>query len=338
MLRLEWTASNHAQGLETLDHSRKANTMKRPDFFLVGAPKCATTAMTEYFRQHPGLFIPRLRQKDLPFFGDDLHRIRPKESLDEYLACYRRALPAQRAGEACVWYMYSNSAPYEIRTFAPNAQIVMILRNPVDMVYSQHSQLVYSQDEDIFDFDDALHAELDRRECRRSTPMTGNVPKEAYYYTFLGEYSSHVKRYFEVFGRDRVRVVIYDDLRKDTPGSVAEIFRDLGVDPEVPIDFRVVNASKVARSSRLQRVFQSPPAWLVSIYRAVTPERAHGELAHALVRINTRYQPRPPMSEKMRRFLQQRFLPDVERLSAVLGRDLTGWCTETTGLVDQTST
>jgi Sulfotransferase domain. len=307
--------------------------MKRPDFFLVGAPKCATTAMTEYCSQHPELFIPRLRQKDIPFFGDDLHRSRPKESLDEYLAYYREALPTQRAGEACVWYMYSSSAPTDIRAFAPNAQIVIILRNPVDMVYSQHSQLVYTQDEDIHDFAEALEAESDRRAGRRDTPMTGNVPKEAYYYTFLGEYSSHVARYFKVFGRDRVHVVIYDDLRDDTSSSVVETFRELGVDPAAPIDFRVVNASKVARSNRLQRMIQNPPARLVSIYRAATPERAHGELAHALVRINTRYQARPPMPRETRRILQRRFLPDVERLSSVLGRDLTGWCTEPTDVV-----
>lgn len=309
--------------------------MKRPDFFLVGAPKCATTAMTKYLYQHPALFIPRLRQKDLPFFGDDLHRARPKESLDEYLAHYRQASPTQRAGEACVWYLYSTSAPSEIRAFAPCAQILMILRNPVEMVYSQHSQLVYTQDEDILDFEEALRAEPDRREGLRATPMTGNVPTEAYHYTFLGEYSSHVERYFNVFGRDHVNVVIYDDLREDTLRCVAEIFRGLGVDPATPIDVRAVNASKVARSSRVQRVIQkSPPVKLVSIYRAVTPECAHGRVTQALVRLNTRYQSRPAMPMGVRLTLQQRFLPDVERLSTLLGRDLTGWCTDTPSPLD----
>jgi hypothetical protein len=126
--------------------------MKRPDFFLVGAPKCATTAMTDYLSQHPDIYIPRLREKDVPFFGRDLDLGSRRESLEEYLSFYQDASPSQRAGEACVWYLYSEYAAEELRAFAPDAQILVFLRNPVDLVHSLHTQLVYTQDEDVLDF------------------------------------------------------------------------------------------------------------------------------------------------------------------------------------------
>jgi hypothetical protein len=297
----------------------------RPSFFMVGAPKCGTTAMNEYFRQHPELFIPQ-RQKDLAYFGEDLHRSRPRESLEEYLAYYERVAPGQRAGEVCVWYLYSPAATAELKAFAPDAPIFVMVRNPVDLLYSQHSQLVYSQDEDIEDFDEALAAEPDRRAGRRIPKATGNRVDEGLYYRFLGEYSPHIERYREVFGPDNVHVIVYDDLRADTPGVVRGIFEKLGVDPGAEIDYRVFNANKVPRSSWAQRLLREPPAGLERAFRTLTPKRLHGRLVPALVRANTRYEPRPPMTEETRRRLQEDFRPEVERLSALLDRDLTGWC------------
>jgi hypothetical protein len=44
--------------------------MMMPEFFIVGAPKCGTTAMQEYLRQHPNIFMPDM--KEINHFADDL--------------------------------------------------------------------------------------------------------------------------------------------------------------------------------------------------------------------------------------------------------------------------
>jgi hypothetical protein len=299
--------------------------MNRPTFFVVGAPKCGTTAVNEYFRAHPGLFVPD-RQKDLAYFGADLHRSRPRESLEQYLSYYAPASADQRAGEVCVWYLYSAAATHELKEFCPDAPIFIMLRNPVDLAYSQHSQLVYSHDEDIRDFGEALDAEPQRARGERIAHATGNRPAEGLLYTWLGRYSEHVARYIEVFGQENVHVIVYDDFRADTPGVMRGVFTTLGVDPEPGIEFEIVNGNKVPRSDAAQRWLRTPPPRLEAAFRRLTPSSLHGRVVPYLVQLNTRYQARAALDPKLRVRLENALREDVERLSDILDRDLTGWC------------
>ena len=85
--------------------------MKRPDFFIVGAPKGGTTAMNNYLRQHPQIFMsPR---KEAHHFGADLYA--PHWARDEaaYLALFAGAGDEKRIGEASVWYLLSQHAAGE---------------------------------------------------------------------------------------------------------------------------------------------------------------------------------------------------------------------------------
>ncbi len=189
--------------------------MRKPDFFIVGAPKCGTTAISDYLAQHPDVF---LAPKELHFFGSDLNPVRLNEV--EYLRLFESASRESRLGEASVWYFYSESVPAEIKNFSPDARIIMSLRNPVDMIYSLHSQLVYSMAEEIEDFERALHAEQqDGRTLRLPVGL------ESFTYAAAGKYCEHVKRYLDTFGPEKVCIVIFDDLKENTPrvyGAVCE--------------------------------------------------------------------------------------------------------------------
>ena len=74
-----------------------------------------------------------------------------------------------------------------------------MLRNPVDVMYSQHSQLVFNQREDLTDFGAALDAEPDRRPGKR-IPADAIRP-EALYYRHSVRFPEQIRRYLEVFGR-----------------------------------------------------------------------------------------------------------------------------------------
>jgi hypothetical protein len=134
---------------------------RRPDFFIVGAFKSGTTALYEYLRQHPQVFMPF--HKEPLFFGDDLTRRYGRMTLDHYLSLFKEAGEGQRVGEASAWYLYSQCAANEIRGFSADAQIIVMLRNPVDVMHAQHSQLLFNAAEDIPDFGAALEAEPSRR-------------------------------------------------------------------------------------------------------------------------------------------------------------------------------
>ena len=152
--------------------------MKRPDTFVVGAFKSGTTALYEYLRAHPQIFM--CVPKEPMYFGADLTPRYRRMTEQEYLALFADAQPGQRAGEASPWYLYSHSAPAEIAHFAPDARIIVMLRNPVDVMHAQHGQLVFNRREDITDFAAALEAEPARRRGER-IPGDAIRPEALYY-------------------------------------------------------------------------------------------------------------------------------------------------------------
>src|SRR5512141_2214266 len=99
-------------------------SQRQPDFFIVGAPKCGTTAMNGYLRQHPQIFMPE--RKDISYFGSDLKFGRSRITKEEYLSLFRNANGAFRIGESSVWYLYSKTAAEEIKSFAPSASIIVM--------------------------------------------------------------------------------------------------------------------------------------------------------------------------------------------------------------------
>ncbi|HET6744688.1 MAG TPA: sulfotransferase [Candidatus Limnocylindria bacterium] len=295
--------------------------LKRPDFFIVGAPKCGTTAMYSYLQAHPQVFMPF--HKEPLYFGADLHRRYGQLSEGQYLHLFADARPDQRAGEASAWYLYSTSAAAEIEAFAPNADIVVMLRNPVDVMYAQHSQLLFNRTEDIVDFGEALEAEADRRAGRRLPP--GPLRPENLFYRDMVRFADQLERYVARFGQDRVHVIVHDDLLADTPGEYRRLLRFLKVDPDFRPAFELKNTNKRPRFAGLQQLIYAPPGPL----RKLGPQLRRSRLAHALrdavVALNSRGEPRQEMDPALRARLTEDLRPDVERLGALIGRDLSSW-------------
>ena len=295
---------------------------RRPDFFIVGAPKSGTTALYEYLRQHPQVFMSDPKEPN--FFGADVERRRtPRIGLDEYLACFAGAGQAKRAGEASVRYLHSRRAAREIADFAPQGQAIIMVRDPVEMMYAMHGELVYIGAEDIADFAEALAAEPDRRAGRR-IPAGANKPA-ALLYRESAQFSEQIARYFDALGRDRVLVLVYDDFRDDTLGEYRRVLDFLGVDPSFVPSMAIVNPSKQPRSRLLTRLIASPPGWFRRVVGAVLPARQRKRLFRRALALNSRTAPRPPMDPALRASLKAEFAPEVRRLGELIGRDLSAW-------------
>jgi hypothetical protein len=304
----------------------------RPDFFVVGAPKCGTTSLDRSLRQHPDIFMPD--RKDLPHFGSDLEFTftyqygERRETLKEYLRFFEAAGEFARVGETSCWYLFSRRAAAEIRAFAPDAIIIIMLRNPVDMMYSQHSQFLSNLNEDISSFEDALEAEPDRRQAQR-IPGTAHFPR-GLQYRETARYADQVERYLDTFGPDRVHVIIYDDYRADAAGEVHRVLTFLGLDQVLPLATEIANPNKVVKHPRLHALAMARPTRLEDLYHAVTPARFHGRLAAAARARSLQYAARPPLSTETRSALQQEFADDVTRLGTLIDRDLSSWLAQAT--------
>jgi len=296
---------------------------RRPDFFIVGAPKSGTTAMYAYLRTHPQLYLPE--RKELRYFGRDLDvRDRRPLSEAEYLASFAQAGPDQLIGTAYVWYLYSTSAATEIRAFAPEARVIAMLRNPVDMMHALHGENLSNGNEEIGDFAAALAAEGERRAGRRIPAHAHLV--QALWYSTVPRYTEQLERYERAFGRDRMHVIVFDDFSADPAAAYASVLRFLGVRADHrPAAFDVINRSKRTRSERLRHFLARPPALPRRVIRGLVPAPARRALYERAKRLNVTERQRPPMDADLRDRLRSQYVDEVERLSEYLGRDLRHW-------------
>jgi Sulfotransferase domain len=292
----------------------------RPDFFIVGAFKSGSTALYEGLRRHPQIFMPF--HKEPLYFGDDLTRRYGRMTEADYLRLFRNAKPGQRVGEASTWYLYSESAAREIKQFSPDARIVVVLRNPVDVMYAQHNQLIFNVIEDIPDFAEALAAEPERRAGRRLPPGPINV--ENLFYRHSVQFAEQLERYFGVFGRDKVHVMLFDDLRADGALVVRGTLEFLGVDPSLAKTPPTANENRRVRSPLVQRLIFAPKMLL-----PLAPMLRRFPLVRSvrtrLLEMNSEAKPRPPMDAELRRQLLTEFRPEIERLAKLIERDLSAW-------------
>jgi len=297
--------------------------MRKPDFIIVGAPRSGTTAMYEYLKMHPEIFMST--PKEPYFFGSDLiWRVsgRPP-SREQYLALFSDAGNTVRTGEASVLYLYSKNAAIEIKAFSPSAQIIVMLRNPVDMMYSMHNQLLYTFNEDIVDFEEAIKAEEDRKSGLRIPPHC--ICPQYLYYKDIVKYTEQINRYFNAFGRKNVHIIIFDDFKNET----AQIYRDclcfLRVNDKFkPDSFKVINSNKKVRSKVLYNFLHYPPQ-IIRLGKYLFPKLLRQKLLIRFRKLNTKNISRTPMDQKLRHHLQEEFKPEVEKLSELLSRDLTYW-------------
>jgi hypothetical protein len=296
--------------------------MRKPDFFLVGAPKSGTTAMYQFLSQHSDIFLPK--SKEVHFFGTDLYSPHYSRDLEKYLSLFADATSEKRMGEGSVWYLYSKLASREIKEFCPESSILIMLRNPVDMIHSLHAHRLYINSENIEDFAEALDAEEDRKQGLRLPAHP--YPIAGLFYREVGKYADQLQRYLSAFGRERVKVILYDDFKADPAAACREVFSFLGVLPSFPIEISVINASKKVRSRALASFVDPPPPLAQKLARALTSPQMRHKLFRTVREMNTEHGPRQRLSSELRLSLQSYFAPEVERLGNLLDRDLSHWC------------
>ncbi len=294
--------------------------MRKPDFFIVGAAKCGTTALYEYLNQHPDIFMSA--EKEPAYFCPDLNPLRRSE--EEYLQLFADAGSQKRIGEASTSYLYSKQAAAEIKNFCPDARIIIMLRNPVDVLPARHAQMYYHCIEDIEDFGQALAAEQDRKEGRR--PARPEHAIQHLFYRETAKYTDQINRYLDLFPAERVKVIIFDDFKSETARVYREVCQFLDVDPTFEPAFRVVNENRRIRSRVLQELLEVPGPILRKIGRPLTPRKLRHKVMKELRQLNSTSAPRTPMDRDFRRALQAEFRPEVMRLSKLLNRDLSHWC------------
>jgi hypothetical protein len=294
-----------------------------PNFFIVGAPKCATTSMDNYLGQHPDIFM--CPHKEIHYFADDLYPQGSKCSWARYREFFANARNEAIVGESSVFYMLSQTAAQAIRDFCPEAKILIMLRNPVDVIAAHHSQILY----ECYETEKSLRRALELEQVRRKVfaGQSISIRDRVTFYREIVAFSSQIQRYLERFSRDQIHFVIYDDLKKDSPFVYKEVLRFLGVDPNFEPSYTIENANKILRSSRIQIFLRETPDWVTRGSRYLLPSAQwRYRLKTYLKKLNSKPVAREAMPDDLRVSLARELLPEIDRLSNLLDRDLTHWC------------
>jgi hypothetical protein len=291
--------------------------------------KAGTTSMHSYLGQHPDIYMSPRKEPRYSGFTPDLDSGSAADAgyftrdLDEYLANFAGAADEKVVGESSHTYLHSTRAARLIQEFAPDARILIMLRDQVTSIHSRHQQQVWMGREDIIEFPVALAAESDRREGRR-------VPDAPYnrglWYREATTMTPQVQRYLDAFGPERVHFALLEDLAARPLETYRGVLEFLGIDPEfVPAEMKVVNANSELRSVKLQQVRQRL-APVERMVRRLVPARAFQVLSAPLKVVwdaNKRQAPRSPMPSALEEELTSYFASDVASLSELVGRDLT---------------
>jgi hypothetical protein len=279
----------------------------------------------DYIAQHPLAFCPA--EKEPCFFAYDFPELRGFYTYEDYLAVFAEANESHLAvGEASPVYFLSKVAAQELRKYYPDSRLIIMFRNPVDMVHSFHSQMLITLNEDQLDFEQAWRMQ-DQRLAGNKIPGKCRVP-ELLQYRNIGRMSNYAKSFLELFPTEQIRLVLFDDLKSEPRKVFDDTCDYLGLPIFADINFRVVNANRFHKSKLLARLTDRPLPNSIENASSVVKRAlglGHKKIRRAISHWNTEIAPRKELSPDFRRELVAEFSEEVSRLEILTGRNLQHW-------------
>ena len=147
-------------------------------------------------------------------------------------------------GEASTFYIFSKNSAKEIYNFNPNAKIIIMLRDLVELAHSLHSQFIFSGDEVIENFRKALDIENDRLNGK-NIPKQTTVVNKLFYTKNILSLPTIIKSFINYFKRENIKFIFLDDIRNNPEKVYSETLDFLNVGLNMNIsDFKIINKNK----------------------------------------------------------------------------------------------
>jgi len=312
---------------------------KYPNFFIVGVAKAGTTSLYHYLRQHPEVYMSPIKEPhyfakdiDINSFREDYKKnvINIKDylskpsleerhiafvrNLDDYLQLFRDVKDEKAIGEISNGYLYSTVAAKEIYAFNPHAKIIIILRNPFERAYSHYImnlRLGFTKETNF-----VKEVINDYNKSQKGWGIS-------HLYIELGLYYEQVKRYLETFPKQNVKIILFDDLKKNIEKTVREIFKFLSVNANVNIDFNKkanVGVYLVPKSEKLNKTILNIGRPL----KFLLPDYTRKQMMNVYKKLFMK-DGKPKLTVEHRKVLLPFFIEDIERTQRLINRDLSMW-------------
>ncbi len=306
--------------------------MRKVNFFIVGAPKSGTTALYTYLSTHPDIFFPS--HKEPNFFAEDYPniggRLKTKTEYEKLFANHQNKL----AGDASVCYLSSDTAPQAIQSYNPQAKIIIMLRNPIDLFISEHSQLLYSFYENIEDPFEAWQMQTLRKNgehiptfCRE--PQTLQYKKVC----VLGK---NLQKYMEFFAENKILTIFFEDFICSPQTVYQTVLHFLELDDDRRRDFPKINEAKNHKRNWLSKWLISPPGILGTAHAKIRRKVASSDsifikhienIARKLIARNSVKKTSHRLSQDESHVILSELRGDIDLLSSLTERELSHWKT-----------
>lgn len=296
--------------------------------FIVGAPRCGTTFLAKALARHPEVCFSK--PKETHFFVRDAAAIAPGLWTNEFLSRYFANLDARHTliAEGSPLQLRDFDTIERIKRFDPEALFVVAVRNPIGMIHSFHSRLVYLLEEDERNFERAWALQAQRARGER-IPGRCRDPRSLQYRE-AASLGTQLERLLKQVGRDRVHVVLHDDIAADRVQAYRSLLAFLGLPDDGRTRLRGRNGHREFRYTWAQSLVTNPPRlvarWLEQRQRQgkSRPEWVRA-LRRRFKRWNTRRVRREPLATGTRELLRAELATEIDRLEVLLGRDLSSW-------------
>lgn len=225
---------------------------KKPNFFIIGAPKCGTSSLWAWLRSHPGVFFPRFKEPN--FFNFDHYRGGCR-TLKDYESLFHKAQPWHRAiGDATPAYLRSRTAIPAITDYVNQAKIVVSIRHPVDMALSLHHFQFLLRNENVPDFWTAWKIQKQRRYGAHRPRRCDDIRN--LWYADICSLGSQLKRVYDQIPKDRIHVIQLENVKSDPLKEYRRLLGFLGLKQDDRDHFPIVNEASNRRFKSLWSIYK----------------------------------------------------------------------------------
>jgi hypothetical protein len=300
-----------------------------PNFIIIGAGKSGTTSLYHYLKSHPEVFMSPVKETNF-FALKDEPIVDPKDDPDQmyhypwsirnwedYRALFKPACDAKAIGEVSPMYLYSKKAAEGIKETLPGIKLVVILRNPVDRLYSRFLHLARENRLPSDDIKDAL--DRDSIWWRRN-----DLVQEGFYH-------KHLSVYFENFNPTQIKIFLYDELQNNPVKLVQELFTFIGVDPTFSPDLKTShNVSGFIKNRTIDQLI-GQNSLVKKKLQHVSPIianslRKSARIKKVINQLRVRNLDRPSLPKEVKnQLLENIYKNDLILLQELIQKDLSKW-------------
>ena len=291
--------------------------IKKPNFFIIGAPRSGTTSLYMYLKSHPQVFFNDtarhfFAKKEPNFFCTDFsNKMRKVVDKKKYLKLFEGANQFRAVGEASTWYLFSKEAIPRINVFNPDAKFIAIVRNPIDVVYSSFLTARYYLNENVRSFKKSWHLQ-DKRKEGKSIPRWCRDPK-LLQWGKIAKTGEQIERLLHFVPREKVKIIVFDDFINNTKKVYKEVLDFLDLEYKGKKDFPVYNKKRNIRFTFVGFI-------LNKLYQYNNKINWRKFFQWNIIK-KYKYDLDPNFRKELKKY----FKKDVQILSKILNRDLTHW-------------